>query len=291
MGILKKGSIFLCLLLALAACGKSEAQTDDAEAQKDDAEEAGDIWNDIVEKGEMVVGTSGTLYPASYYPEDSDELTGYDVEVMREVGERLGLDVTFEELGFDSMFATLQSGRIDVVPAGLRKEMKDQFTYSEPYKYSYSTMIVREDAVDEYQSLEDLDGKIAGGAATTVYSEIAEKFGAEVKTYGNVTNDIYLKDVQNGRTDTVINDYYLQLLALDALPDLDVTIHPDLKFHPTDQRAIVDKEAHTLRNKIDEALDEMKEDGTLTDISAEFFGGEDVSVEPDESIEEVEGIE
>jgi len=284
MGLLKKGSILLCLLLVLAACGKSEAQTDDVE-------EAGDIWNDIAVKGEVVVGTSGTLYPASYYPEDSDELTGYDVEVMREVGDRLGLDVTFEELGFDSMFATLQSGRIDVVPAGLRKEMKDQFAYSEPYKYSYSTMIVHEDAVDEFQSLDDLDGKIAGGAATTVYSEIAEKFGAEVKTYGNVTNDIYLKDVENGRTDTVINDYYLQLLALDALPDLDVTIHPDLKFHPTDQRAIVDKEAHTLRDKINEALDEMKADGTLTGISEEFFGGEDVSEKPDEPIEEIEGIE
>src|SRR5699024_1690876 len=157
---------------------------------------------------------------------------------MRKVGKRLDVDVVFEELGFDAMSSSLQSGRIDVAPAGIRKETKKKFSYSEPYKYSYSSMIVREDDVDNFTSLEDLKGKIAGVAATTVYSEIAEKFGAEVKTYGNVTNDIYLRDVENGRTDVVINDYYLQLLALDALPDLDVTIHPDLKFHATDQRAI-----------------------------------------------------
>src|SRR5699024_2943283 len=131
------------------------------------------------------------------------------------------------------MFASLQSGRIDIAPAGLRKEMKNKFAYSEPYKYSYSTMIVREEDVDSITSLEDLEGKTAGGAATTVYSDIAKKFGAEVKTYGNVTNDVYLRDVEKGRTDVIINDYYLQLLALKALPDLDVTIQPNLKFHPT----------------------------------------------------------
>lgn len=280
MARIKKGLLSLSIVLVLGACSAAEEE-----------EETDEVWEDISEKGEIVVGTPGTLYPASYYPDDSDELTGYDVEVMREVGDRLDLEVTFEELDFDSMFGSLQSGRIDVAPAGLRKEMKDKFAYSEPYKYSYATMIVREDDVDSFESLKDLDGKIAGGAATTVYSEIAKKFGAEVKTYGNVTNDIYLEDVENGRTDVVINDYYLQLLALDALPDLDVTIHPDLKFHPTDQRAIVDKDAHTLKDKIDETLDDMKEDGTLTEISEEFFGGEDVSEEPDEDIEEIEGIE
>lgn len=68
-----------------------------------------------------------------------------------------------------------------------------------------------------------------------VYSDIAEKYGVDVKTYGNVSNDVYLEDVENGRTDVVINDYYLQKLAIDALPDLDVKIHPDLKFYPTSQ--------------------------------------------------------
>src|SRR5699024_8381066 len=275
---LREGLLFLCLVFVLAACGETDAESDV-------------IWEQIKDEGELVVGTPGTLYPSSYYPEDSDELTGYDVEVMKEIGKRLDLEVTFEELGFDAMLAALNSGRIDVAPAGIRKETKEKFTYSDPYKYSFSTMIVRNDEVDEFTSLEDLEGKKAGGAATTVYSAIAEKFGAEVKTYGNVTNDVYLRDVENGRTDVIINDYYLQLLALQALPDLEVTIQPDLKFYPSDQRAIIDKDAHTLKEKINETIADMKKDGTLTKLSEEFFNGEDVSQKPDESIREIEGIE
>ncbi|EKE32033.1 amino acid ABC transporter extracellular binding protein [Salimicrobium jeotgali] len=277
----KAGLMAAIAATVLAACGSSETES----------EEKGETWREIQEEGEIVVATPGTLYPASYYPEDSDELTGYDVEVMREVGERLDLEIVFEEMDFDSMFASLTSGRVDVAPAGMREEIKDKYSYSEPYKYSYATMIVREEDVESYDSLEDLEGKVAGGAATTVYSDIAEKFGAELKTYGNVTNDVYLRDVDVGRTDVIINDYYLQRLALESLPQLDVTMHPDLKFHTNNQRAVIEEGAHTFRDKIDGALDEMRKDGTLTELSKEFFGGEDVSEKPEEDIREIEGIE
>ena len=271
--------VVVCFVFVLGGCGQTSDHAND------------DKWDKIKEGGELVVGTPGTLYPSSYYPEDSDELTGYDVEVMKEVGNRLDLNVQFEELGFDEMFAALQSGRIDVAPAGVRGETKKKFSYSKPYKYSYATMVVREDAVDDFTSLEDLDGKIAGGAATTVYSDIARRFDAEVKTYGNVTNDVYLRDVENGRTDVVINDYYLQLLALKALPDLDVTIQPDLKFYQSNQHAVIEKNADRLKEKINETLADMKQDGTLTELSEEFFAGEDVSEKPEENIRTIEGID
>ncbi|WP_102335358.1 transporter substrate-binding domain-containing protein [Salimicrobium jeotgali] len=278
---IKAGLMAAIAATVLAACGSSETKS----------EEKGETWKEIQEAGEIVVATPGTLYPASYYPEGSDELTGYDVEVMREVGKRLDLEIVFEEMDFDSMFASLTSGRVDVAPAGMRKEIKDKYSYSEPYKYSYATMIVREEDVESYDSLEDLEGKVAGGAATTVYSDIAKKFGAELKTYRNVTNDVYLRDVDVGRTDVIINDYYLQRLALESLPQLDVTMHPDLKFHTNNQRAVIEEGALTFRDKIDGALNEMRKDGTLTELSKEFFGGEDVSEKPEEDIREIEGIE
>lgn len=271
--------LVICVLIILGACGKSSDK---------DMDEA---WEKIKDSGELVVGTPGTLYPTSYYPEGSDELTGYDVEIMKEIGKRLNLDIKFEELSFDAMFASLKSGRIDVAQAGLRGESKKNFTYSKPYKYSYATMIVRDDEVDDFTSLKDLEGKKAGGAATTVYSDIARKYGAEVKTYGNVTNDVYLRDVANGRTDVVINDYYLQLLALEAFPDLDISIQPDLKFYPNTQHVVMEKGADTLKKKVNQALADMKQDGTITALSEKFFAGEDVSQKPDADITDIEGIE
>lgn len=201
--------IVLSIVFLLAACGGKE---------NDQVEDA--IWEHIQESGEIVVGTAGTLYPASYYPEGSDELTGYDVEVSREIAKRLGVDIKFETMAFDAMLSALQSGRVDIIQAGPREASREKFAFSEPIKYSFSTMIVRADDLSGIQTLEDLEGKKAGGAATTVYSDIARKYGAEVITYGNVTNDAYLRDVHNGRTDVVINDYYLQALAIQDFQNL-----------------------------------------------------------------------
>ena len=167
----------------------------------------------------------------------------------------------------------------------------EQFTFSEPYKYSYSTMIVRESDLSGIEKLEDLGGKTHGGGATTVFSQIAEHFGAETKTYGNVTNDVYLRDVEGGRTDFIINDYYLQSLALKALPNIEVQLHPDLKFHPTNSAIVMPSDASQMKEEVDAVLQEMREDGTLTKLSEEFFGGKDASKKPEADIREIEGLE
>lgn len=278
-----KNIIYLIILLSvLTACGQQ------SEEEKESAE---DKWSEIEQSGKIVVATAGTLYPASYYPEGSDRLTGYDVEVIRELADRLGLEVDFEIMAFDAMLAALQSGRVDLITAGPREGSKDKFIFSEPIKYSYSTMIVRSEDLSGINTLEDLKGKKAGGAATTVYSDIARKYGAEVVTYGNATNDVYLRDVDNGRTDVVINDYYLQSLALEAFPEMDIMLHPELKFHPQTVNVVTQKEATVFSEKIEGVLEGMREDGALTNISKQFFGGQDVSEKLDSDIKEIEGVE
>ncbi|REJ08102.1 transporter substrate-binding domain-containing protein [Halobacillus trueperi] len=292
---MRKGLLFILMLMLagfLAACGSS----DEGESSSDSngSEEASDSkWSEIQEKGEIVVGTSGTLFPASYYPEESDEMTGYDVEIMKEVADRLGLELKFEEYGVDGLLSAINSGRIDAVINDMEvtKARQEQFTFSEPYKYSYSTMIVRESDLSGIEKLEDLEGKTHGGGATTVFSQIAEHFGAETKTYGNVTNDVYLRDVENGNTDFIINDYYLQSLALKALPNIEVQLHPDLKFHPTNSAIVLPNDASEMKEEIDAVLQEMREDGTLTKLSEEFFGGKDASKKPEADIREIEGLE
>ncbi|MBA2176447.1 transporter substrate-binding domain-containing protein [Halobacillus locisalis] len=295
---MRKGLLFILMItlsVLLAACGSSEDQTESADDSNTNAEEEtkDTKWNELQDEGEIVVGTSGTLFPASYYPEGSDELTGYDVELMREVADRIGLDLKFEEYGVDGLLAAINSGRIDAVINDFQvtKEREEQFAFSDPYKYSYSTMIVRESDLSGIESLEDLEGKKHGGGATTVFSQIAEHFGATTKTYGNVTNDVYLRDVENGRTDFIINDYYLQSLALKALPDIEVQLHPDLQFHPTSSSIVMPKDATKLQEEINATLQEMHEDGTLTKISEEFFGGKDASKKPEQEIREIEGLD
>lgn len=293
---MKKLSLYFALLAIIAvltACGNSNGTGEETSKEVEDkAEEVTDErWTEIQDAGELVVGTSGTLIAASYY-DDNDELTGYDVEVLREIGNRLGLDVSFEIMGIDSMLPAVQSGRIDVAANDIEAtdKRKEEFNFSEAYKYSYTTMAVRESDNSGIETLEDLEGKKAGGGATTIYSQIAEHFGAEVITYGNAPNEAYLSDVSNARTDVVINDYYLTKFGVGAFPEFDLHLHPTLKFHPTEQAVIIPKDADKLTEEINNALSEMREDGTLSELAIQFYE-EDASVRPEGDIEVIEGLE
>ncbi|MFP9036077.1 transporter substrate-binding domain-containing protein, partial [Enterococcus faecalis] len=75
----------------------------------------------------------------------------------------------------------------------------------------------------------------------------------------------------NGRTDVILNDYYLQTLALAAFPDLNITIHPDIKYMPNKQALVMKKSNAALQKKMNEALKEMSKDGSLTKLSKQFF--------------------
>ncbi|MFN3367225.1 MAG: transporter substrate-binding domain-containing protein [Exiguobacterium mexicanum] len=262
----------LLLAVPLAACGDSS--TDQAETSR---------WDEIKEEGTLTVGTAGTLYPASFREEDSDTLTGFDVELMKEVGKRLDLEVQFKEMAFDNMLTSVQNGQVDVAAndISVTEDRKEKFAFSTPYKYTYGTAIVRKSDLSGIESIEDLKGKQAAGEATTVFMDVARQYGAEEVIYDNATNDQYLRDVSTGRTDVILNDYYLQTLALAFFPDFDITIHPDIAYNPPEVAFLMDKENAELQENIDRVLGEMLEDGTVKELSETFYNGADVSVEPD----------
>ncbi|WP_341202487.1 transporter substrate-binding domain-containing protein [Planomicrobium okeanokoites] len=259
--------------LVLAACGGDE----------DTATEEKTAWDEIQEEGTLTVATSGTLLATSFRDAESDELTGFEVEVAREVAERLELDIEFKEMGFDEMLTSVQTGQVDIAANDIEitEDRAEEFTFSTPVKYSYGTAVVREDDLSGISSLEDLEGKKAAGASTSIYMEIARSYGAEEVTYDNASNEVYLRDVSIGRTDVILNDYYLSTFGVAAFPELNITIHPDIKYAPSEVGLVMNQDNEELAENVNRVLDEMLEDGTITEISEEFFGGADVSVKPD----------
>ena len=245
--------------------------------------EGSTLWSRIEGRESLVVATSGTLFPASFYSED-DELTGYDVEVMRAVAAQLGLEIDFRIMAFDAMLSGIQSGQVDAAinDIGRTAQRDEMVDFSEPYKYSFATLMVREDDLSGIESIEDLEGKVHAGEATTTFSRVMRSYGAEILTYDNATNDQYLRDLEIGRSDVIMNDYYLQRLAIQYLPDFDVTLHPDLRFwlEPAGSHIVIPDGADELKSRLDNALADLREDGTLSELSASFFGGDDVSTRP-----------
>lgn len=272
---MKFGLVTALSALVLAACGGNTVG---------DSEET--AWDAIEEKGKITVATSGTLFPSSYYGDDN-VLTGYEVEIMKAIGEKLDVEVEFMEMGVDGILTSVQSGQADMAANGfdITDARKEDYLFSEPYKYSFGGLVVRASDNSGIESFEDWDGKKAAGGATTTYMGIARSLGAEPVTYDNATNDIFFRDVASGRTDFIPNDYYISNTAVQFFADLGVKMH-DLKYNPSEQAIVLSKDDNSVKEKVDEALAELREEGVLSELSAEFFGGEDVT-EPLENVDEL----
>lgn len=270
--------------LTLAACGNTNTDTDSGEtvgSNTTDTDVTETAWDRIEEAGVLKVATSGTLFPSSYHGDDN-ELTGYEVEVVKEVADRLGLEVEFMEMGVDGILTAVQSGQVDAAANGfdITEARLEDYNFSEPFKYSFGGLVVREEDNSGIETIEDWEGKKAAGGATTVYMALARQLGAEPVTYDNATNDVFFRDVASGRTDFIPNDFYVSNTAVQFYADLGVKMS-DLYYNPSEQAIVLSKDDTSVKEKIDPILAELAEEGVLTELSKEFFGGEDVSKELD----------
>ncbi|WP_396935079.1 transporter substrate-binding domain-containing protein, partial [Mycolicibacterium sp.] len=139
--------------------------------------------NPLKSAGVLRVGTEGTYAPFSYHDPKTGELVGYDVDVAKAVGEKLGVRVEFVETPWDSMFAALEANRFDVVAneVTINPERQGKYDLSQPYSVGEGVIVTRADD-NSITSLADLKGKTAAESATSNWSEVARKAGARVET-------------------------------------------------------------------------------------------------------------
>ncbi|MGP4039368.1 amino acid ABC transporter substrate-binding protein [Gracilibacillus sp. D59] len=278
--------LIIGLLVLLAACGtadqedqntgsENEQDTTNEETQEDteQAETATNLYKQIQEDGVITVGTEGTYAPFTFHNEE-DKLTGYDVEVMREVASRLGLEVEFKETQWDSMFAGLNAERFDVIAnqVGINEERLKSYDFSEPYTYSGAVVVVPADN-ENVTSFEDIKGKKSAQSLTSNFGSIAEENGAEIIGVEGLAQAI--ENIKLGRVDLTVNDKLAVLEYINETGDDSIKIAAE-QDDVSKSAFAFRKGNEELVKAFNEALAAMKEDGTLAEISKEWFG-EDVS--------------
>ena len=234
-----------------------------------------DLLKTIQERGTMIVGLEGDWAPWSYVDEN-DELTGYDVEVAKAIADKLGVEIQIVPGEWDGLFAGMDAGRYDMVVNGVEvtEERADKYDFSTPYAYIRTALIVKGDN-DSIKTFEDLKGKKTANSIASTYMNLAESYGATC--YGVSTLDETLTMVLQGRVDATLN-------AIVSFTDY-MAQHPDsnLKVVATTEDASnvaipmrKSDETASLREAVNKAIDELREDGTLSELSTRFFG-EDIS--------------
>lgn len=256
-----------------AAAGTETAADTEADAAEDDQ------LAQILAKGEIVVAMEGTWSPWTYHDE-KDELVGYDVEVAKAIAEKLGVKATFVEGEWDGLFAGMDAGRYDIVVNGVdvTEERSEKYDFTEPYAYNRTAIIVKKDN-DEIQSFEDLAGKHTANTISSTYAELAEQYGADVTGVDDLNQTFEL--LLSGRIDATLNAELTYYDYLKAHPDADVKIAA-LTDTASEVAIPLRKgdESASLREAINTALDELRADGTLSELSVKYFGS-DVSSAPD----------
>lgn len=256
------------IAVSLAACSTGASGAPDAGAEASD----GLTLAEVQERGELVVGTEGTYRPFSYHEGGSGALTGYDIEVVTAVAEKLGVEVSFEETQWDAIFAGLQSGRFDIIAnqVSINDEREAAYTMSEPYTVSPGVLIVA-DSNTEIASFDDLSGFSSAQSLTSNWYEVAVGYGATVEAVEGWAQAAEL--LSQGRVDATVNDELTFLDFEQTEGDTGLKIVDETDDASLNAFALP-KGSDDLAAAINEALAELRADGTLAAISESYFGSD-----------------
>lgn len=216
-------------------------------------------------------GMSGGYFPFTFVRQD--ELQGFEVDVMNAVGEETGLDIEFETMSFSGLIGALEAGRIDTIAnqITITPEREEKFVFTQPYVIDGAQVVTKE-GNDEIEGIADVRGKSVavnlGSNFEQLLRDLAYADEIDIRTYeSNIEQDTAL-----GRVDAFVMDRVssAQVIKESPLP-LELAGEPfseirnALPFRDTE-------DGRALRERVDEALSTLKEDGTLADISDKWFG-------------------
>jgi polar amino acid transport system substrate-binding protein len=234
------------------------------------SEEKTDALSRIKEAGEISFAMSGGYPPFNFY-NDSNELTGFDVDVAKEVASRLGVAFVPVTTEWSGIIEGLRSGAYDGILGSMAvtPERLKVVNFSNAYYYSGAQVMVKDNA--PYTAPQELKGKVFGVVTGTTFAEDAEKLGAgEVRLYKDDTQT--LLELDNGVVDAVITDRVVGVNAVNSGRFNIRMLGAPLR---SENIAVAFRKGEdTLLKEVNAVLAAMHEDGTLASLSRKWLNAD-----------------
>lgn len=222
----------------------------------------------------IIIGLDDNFPPFGFHDEKGD-LVGFDIDIAKEAAKRLGKDIEFKSIDWDSKETELKSGKIDAIWSGLSisPERQKNILFTIPYEYGPQILLVRKDS--PIQGKADLAGKIVGTQqgstgleAIQHEPELMNSF-KELKQYSdNVTS---FMDLEVGRIDAVVVANTAAGYFMSKNKDANFRII-DVGYERIPSGVGLRKDDTQLKEELDKVIKEMRDDGTLKKISEKWFG-------------------
>ncbi len=247
---------------------EAEPVEEGAEQESADADAA---VSEVLADGVLTVGTNAE-FPPFEYVDDNGEPDGFDIALIKAIGEKLGVTVEVENMEFEALVSAIGS-KIDLAIAGMTvtDERQESVDFSNPYYDALQYVIVPEGS--EIASFDDLAGKTIGVQLGTTGDFIAsdDVEGANVSQYNKGVDAV--NDLLNGRVDCVIIDknpaqvfeaqFSGQIKALDGA---------QFGFEVENYAIALPKGDAALAQQVNKALEEIKADGTFDQLVVDYIG-------------------
>ncbi|GAA0299736.1 ABC transporter substrate-binding protein [Gracilibacillus halotolerans] len=248
----------MIMICFLSACAEKDKLADGSE---------------LINKDEFVFAASGEFKPFSYMNDDLT-MSGFDIEVGKALAEEMGLKPVPKRIKFKGIVEGVKTGRADAAVAShtINSQRSKHVSFTTPYYYSGPQIFTRPDS--EIKTTDDLAGKEVAVAKGSTYAEIASEYTDKVKTYDSDVTA--LQALSTGRHDAVITDFVTGKNA--AKEGFD--IKEQQLIERSEQAIVLPQDNPNLLKRVNEALEQLRQDGTLSRISMEYFG-EDITKKPE----------
>ncbi|WP_449602920.1 transporter substrate-binding domain-containing protein [Paenibacillus sp. Marseille-Q9583] len=264
------------LTLAIAGCGNNSTNS----SQNGNAAEASATANGSTKVTKIIVGT-GTAFPKVCFIDENGKLTGFDVELLKEIDKQLPeYEFEFQTMDFSNLLLSLETKKIDLVAHVMEKNPERELKYSfnkEAYAHWRNRIVVAKDN-DSIQSLDDLKGKKVLVGATSAQAQILENYNKE---HDNAINIVYQNGAANDTVAQISTGRVDATLAADfVLPIIDPQSQLKATGDELSSADILyvfrkdDADSQKLSDAIDSAIKELKTDGTLGKLSTEWLGAD-----------------
>lgn len=224
----------------------------------------------------LQIGSNVQSPPNNFYAEDGSTPVGFEVDIITAIGNKLGLDVEYSDMAFDSLITGLQTGRVDATIAGMNDTAERQGSIDfVDYFESGITIMVQKGNPAGIEASADLCGKAIAVVQGTTQEDFATEQSAECEANGEEPLEVTAtpSDSQNqtqlrtGRVDAILNDLPTAVYISQTAGDGEY-------FETVDQDPInggpygigLNKEDTALRDAIQQALQQLIDDGTYGEI-------------------------
>ena len=274
------------VLLLVVACGGGSGGSESGDG-------GGNLLQEVKDRGVLRASTD-PAYPPQSFQTQSGEFKGFDIDVTKEIARRMGVKVEWQTPDWAVITAGNWQGRWDLSVGSMTvtPERKEVLYFTPPYYYTPAAAAVHKENTDITNLETDLDGKRIGACAACTYEQYLNRTlnipgeeiefvvdNPQIQTYDTDTDAIQDLELGDGvRLDAVMSALPTLQGAVEAGKPIKIVGEP-LYYEPL--AVAIDKEAPSdpkpLLNEVSRIIEEMHQDGTLSELSKKWYDGTDLT--------------